>query len=155
MRLYDGVDAPPSEKRSTAVMRRLLHAQVTRFVLTGAFVAAVYFVVTTGLVVIAGAPTQLAVVVGYLCSLAVHFTANRHFVFASSDGYEHHLSAQGRRYILVALCSYTCTALLVALAERVDLPELAVALVVPILFAALTFFTLRSWVFRAPAAKID
>jgi putative flippase GtrA len=155
MRLYDIADALPADRGGTAVIRRLLHAQVTRFALTGAFVAAVYFAVTTGLAVLAGAPTQLAVIVGYLCSLAVHFTANRQFVFASSGGYAHHLSAQGSRYILVALCSYSCTALLVALAERADLPELLVALVVPILFAAVTFFTLRSWVFQAPAAKTD
>jgi putative flippase GtrA len=137
------------------VISSLLHAQVTRFAIVGTIVAAVYFAVTTALVVLAGAPTQLAVVIGYICSLAVHFTANRKFVFASSHGYALHLSAQGSRYLVVALSSYACTAILVALAHRAGLPELLVALVIPVLFAAVTFLTLRGWVFRPHAAKIE
>lgn len=137
------------------MIRNLLHAQFTRFALTGTVVAAVYLAVTTALAVLADAPTQLAVVVGYVCSLAVHFTANRRFVFASSAGYALHLSAQGSRYLVVVLSSYGCTALLVALAKRTDLPELLVALGVPVLFAAVTFVTLRGWVFRAHPAEAD
>jgi hypothetical protein len=75
---------PRADRPGAVVMRRLLHAQFTRFALTGMIVAAVYTIVTTSLVVLADAPTQLAVIVGYICALAVHFTANRHFVFASS-----------------------------------------------------------------------
>ena len=137
------------------MIRRLLHAQVTRFAIVGTVVAAVYFVVTTALVVLADAPTQLAVIVGYVCSLAVHFTANRKFVFASDHGYALHLTAQGSRYLVVALSSYACTAIFVGLAHRANLPELLVALGIPVLFAAVTFFTLRGWVFRAHAAKAE
>lgn len=136
-------------------MRRLFHAQFTRFALTGTIVAGVYFTVTTALVVLAGAPTQLAVIIGYICSLAVHFTANRNFVFASSTGYALHMTAQGSRYIVVALSSYGCTALLVALAKQAGFPELLVALGVPVLFAAFTFVALRGWVFRAHPAKAE
>lgn len=126
----------------------LPRAQLAKFALTGTLVAAVYFAVTTALV-LAGAPTQLAVVVAYACSLAVHFTVNRRFVFASSSGYALHLSAQGRRYLVVALSSYACTALVVALASRTDIPQLLVALGVPVVFTAFTFLTLRGWVFRS------
>jgi putative flippase GtrA len=137
------------------VIRGILHLQVTRFALTGTFVALVYSAVTTAVAVLADAPTQVAVAVGYLCALAVHFTANRRFVFASSSGYALHLSAQGGRYLVVVLSSYSCTALLVALAKRADVPQLLVALGVPVLFAAFTFVTLRGWVFRAHPAKAD
>jgi putative flippase GtrA len=137
------------------VITRLLHAQVTKFALTGAVVAAVYTAVTTGLVVLADAPPQLAVIVGYVCAIAVHFTANRKFVFASSHGYALHLSAQGSRYLAVALSSYACTAILVAFARRFGLSELLVALVIPVLFAAINFLTLRGWVFRAHASKAE
>jgi putative flippase GtrA len=137
------------------VISRLLHAQVARFALTGAVVAAVYTAVTTGLVVLVDAPPQMAVIVGYVCAIAVHFTANRKFVFASSHGYALHLSAQGSRYLVVALSSYACTAILVALAHRFGLPELLVALVIPILFAGINFLTLRGWVFRAHASKAE
>lgn len=137
------------------MITRLLHAQVTRFALTGAVVAAVYTAVTTGLVLLADAPTQLAVIVGYVCAIAVHFTANRKFVFASSHAYALHLSAQGSRYLVVALSSYACTTILVALAHRAGHPELLVALVIPVLFAAITFLTLRGWVFRAHASKAE
>jgi putative flippase GtrA len=135
------------------VIGRLLHAQLTRFAIVGTIVAAGYFAVTTALVVLAGAPTQLAVIAGYVCAVAVHFTANRKFVFASSSGYALHVTAQGSRYLIVSLSSYACTAILVALAHRADLPELLVALGIPVLFAAITFVTLRGWVFRAHAAK--
>jgi putative flippase GtrA len=137
------------------VIGRLLHAQLTRFLTVGAIVAAVYFSVTTALVVLAGAPTQLAVIAGYVCAVVVHFTANRRFVFASSSGYALHLTAQGGRYLIVVLSSYTCTAILVGLANRAELPELPVALAIPVLFAAITFVTLRGWVFRAHAAKAE
>jgi len=135
------------------MIRRLLRVRVVRFALTGTLVAIVYLVVTSALTVLAGAPTQLAVIVGYVCSLAVHFTVNRRFVFGSSTGYALHLSAQGARYLAVALSSYGLTALSVALAKRADVPELAAALGIPVAFAAVTFLTLRGWVFRAAEAE--
>jgi putative flippase GtrA len=129
------------------VIRGVPHLQLAKFAATGTLVAAIYFVITTALV-LAGAPTQVAVVVAYACSLAVHFTVNRRFVFVSSSGYALHLSAQGSRYLVVALSSYACTALAVALAARAGIPSLLAALGVPVLFAAVSFLTLRGWVFR-------
>jgi putative flippase GtrA len=126
----------------------LARAQFVRFALTGALVAAVYFAVATALIVLADAPAQLAVVIAYVCSIALHFTVNRGFVFSSTSGYAFHLSAQGGRYLLVALSSYALTALAVALAGSVGLPELVVALATPVAFTALNFFVLRAWVFR-------
>ena len=76
-------------------------------------------------------------------------------MFASSTGYALHLTAQGSRYLVVALSSYGCTALLVALAKQAGLPELLVALGVPVLFAAFTFVALRGWVFKAHPAKAE
>lgn len=127
----------------------LLRARFVRFALTGTLVAAVYLAITTALIVLFDAPAQLAVAVAYACSLALHFTVNRRFVFASSSGYALHLSAQGSRYVVVALSSYACTAILVALSKRLGLPELLVALAIPVAFAAFTFVTLRGWVFRS------
>jgi putative flippase GtrA len=127
----------------------LLRAKLARFALTGTLVAALYFSVTTALTLLVGAPTQLAVVVGYVLAVALHFTMNRRFVFASTTGYAHHLTAQGSRYLVVVLSSYACTALVVALADRAGLPELIAALGTPVAFAALSFFTLRGWVFRS------
>jgi putative flippase GtrA len=135
------------------MIRGLLRARIVKFALTGTLVAIVYLVVTSALSVLAGAPTQLAVIVGYVCSLAVHFTVNRRFVFASSTGYALHLSAQGTRYLTVAFSSYALTALLVALSRRADIPELVAALGMPVAFAAVTFLTLRGWVFRAAEAE--
>jgi putative flippase GtrA len=131
----------------------LSRAQFVRFALTGTLVAAVYFAVTTALIVLAEAPAQLAVVIAYVCSIALHFTINRRFVFSSSSGYAFHLSAQGGRYLLVALSSYALTALVVALAGRAGLPELPVALATPVAFTALNFFVLRGWVFRSATGR--
>ncbi len=89
----------------------LLRVKLAKFALTGTLVAAVYFAVTAALTLLVGAPTQVAVVVGYVVSVTLHFMVNRRFVFASSTGYAHHLTAQGSRYLVVALSSYACTAL--------------------------------------------
>jgi putative flippase GtrA len=134
--------------RVTALSR----AQFVRFALTGALVAAVYFAVTTALIV-SGTPAQLAVRLAYVCAIALHFTINRRFVFSSSSGYAFHLSSQGGRYLLVAVSAYGLTALVVALAGRADFPELLVALATPVAFTAFNFFVLRSWVFRSATAR--
>ena len=41
----------------------------------------------------------------------MHFTLNRQFVFAPSDGYVHGLSSHGKRYVLAAIVVYGVTAL--------------------------------------------
>ena len=68
------------------MIRAVPRVQFAKFALTGTLVAAIYFAVTTALV-LAGLHAQLAVIVAYICSLAVHFTVNRRFVFGSSSGY--------------------------------------------------------------------
>ena len=47
----------------------------------------------------------------YTGALVVHFTLNRQFVFAPSDGYAHGLSSHGKRYVLAAIVVYGVTAL--------------------------------------------
>jgi putative flippase GtrA len=130
--------------------------QLLRFAFTGALVAVLYFAVLTGLVVLADAPAQVALVVAFVTAVVVHFTLNRQFVFGSETTYALHLTAQGVRYLGVAFASYLVNA--VALATLPDLTGLPELLVVAVTTAAVTVFTfvaLRGWVFRTSPDSTD
>ena len=78
----------------------------------------------------------------------MHFTLNRKFVFASDSGYALHLTAQGVRYVSVALTSFAVTSAAVALLPGpLDVSPLAVFYAVSLLAAAVSFLALRGWVF--------
>lgn len=126
--------------------RRLLGRPV-RFVLSGSAVAVCQFTTMTVLV-LAGVPDQLSVALAFAAALALHFTLNRRFVFASDAGYALHLTAQGLRYMTVAITSYAATSTAVAfLPDALDLPVLAVFYGVSILSAGISFLILRRWIF--------
>jgi putative flippase GtrA len=128
-------------------VRRLLGHTPIRFVLSGGAVAVCQFA-TMPLLVAAGASDQLAVAGAYFSALVLHFTLNREFVFASDSGYALHLTAQGVRYVLVALTSFAVTSAAVALLPGpLDVSPIAVFYVVSVLTAAVSFLVLRSWVF--------
>jgi putative flippase GtrA len=132
---------------TTPPLTRLL----TRFALSGAAVAAVHLAIVTVLT-LAGLPIQIALVIGYVAAISLHFTLNRRFVFATDAGYHHRLSAQGARYLVVAVSSYAITAACLAtLPGALGVPELAVFFAVTAVLAVVSFVTLRAWVFR-PAA---
>ena len=139
-------------------MKRIvgLRPSAWRFAVTGGIVAVAYFAVTSALVGLAGVPAQLAIALGYAATLTLHFTLNRRFVFVSQRGYAMRLSSQGARYVVVALCSYALTAVVVAAAGRANVPELAAGLLTPLVLAGISFVVLRTWVFAsAPAALAD
>ena len=128
-------------------MRRLLGHTPIRFVLSGAAVAACQFA-TMPLLVAAGASDQLAVAGAYFSALVLHFTLNREFVFASDSGYALHLTAQGVRYVLVALTSFAMTSAAVALLPGpLGVSPIEVFYVVSVVAAAVSFLMLRRWVF--------
>jgi putative flippase GtrA len=130
--------------------------QLWRFAFTGTVVAALYFAVLTGLVVLADVPAQVALIVAFVTAVVVHFTLNRQFVFGSETTYALHLTAQGVRYLGVALASYLINAVALAtLPGLTGLPELAVVAVTTAAVTVFTFVVLRGWVFRASAEPTD
>jgi putative flippase GtrA len=142
----------PSVADSGAVGLRLLAFQLARFALSGGLVTAFMFATVTGLVAGAGVPAQAALVVAYVGGIVLNFSLNRQFVFVSGRGYAHRLSAQGLRFLAVALASYGLTALALAvLPGWLGVPELAVYLVTAAALALVSFLVLRHWVFRPTA----
>jgi len=138
---------------ASAVGFRLMVFQLARFALSGGLVTLFMFATVTGLVAGADVPAQIALAIAYVGGIVLNFSLNRQFVFVSGRGYAHRLSAQGARYLAVALASYGLTALsLAVLPGLLDVPELAVYLVTAAALALVAFVVLRSWVFRPTSA---
>lgn len=127
-------------------------AVLVRFAISGSAVAITHLGVVTVLT-LSGTPIQLALVLGYLLALGLHFTLNRNWVFASRDGFARGLSAQGIRYLVVALTSYALTAIALAvLPGALGVPDLAVFVVVTLVLGLIGFVVMRFWVFRSGRA---
>jgi putative flippase GtrA len=139
----------PSPARAVALRGHPTVRRLGRFALSGLAVQAVYATAMAGFLLALDLPRQLALVLSYCCALSVHFTLNRQFVFAPSDGYAHGLSAHGRRYLVVAAATYGVTALGLAVVPG----ALGVApylgwLLVTAAIAILNFLFLGRFVFR-------
>lgn len=129
--------------------------RIVRFAVTGGVVAALYVTAMTVLV-LAGTPAQVALPIAYALAIALHFTLNRHFVFVSQHGYAHALSAQGRRYLVVAFASYALTAISLAVLPRaLDAPRLLVYYVTAATLSLGSFLLLRRWVFASGALPAE
>jgi putative flippase GtrA len=125
---------------------------LSKFVLTGALVGAAHLGLVS-LMVVGGVPIQAALAMAFVIALALHFTMNRQWVFASEGGYALHFTRQGARYLVTAVASYAVTATAVAvLPDATGLPELAVFFLAAGAMACVSFVLLNLWVF-APAAE--
>lgn len=83
--------------------------QGIRFVLVGALVALIYLLVTTVLATVPGVPFQVALTIGFLTAMTVHFTLQRVFVWVSSVGFALPVYHQAWRYLTVAVTQYVIT----------------------------------------------
>ena len=129
-------------------------SRLVRFAISGGVVTAVYVATMTGLV-LAGLAAQASLPIAYLLAISLHFTLNRRYVFTSQHGYAHALSAQGRRYLAVALASYALTALsLAVLPSALDIPRLAVYYVTAAVLSLASFLLFRRWVFVSGAVPV-
>jgi putative flippase GtrA len=95
-----------------------LTGQLVRFGLTGGLVTVVYLTVTTVLSQVAGLPFQLALAIGFVSALLLHFTLQRLFVWIHEDGFALALGHQVRRYLLMAGAQYGATAAATAILPR-------------------------------------
>lgn len=111
--------APPGGARS--VVRYLasphsgLLGQLVRWGLAGGLVALLYLTVTTLLSQLAGLPFELALAIGFVCALMLHFTLQREFVWMHEAGFALRMGPQVRRYLLMAGTQYGITAASTAL----------------------------------------
>jgi putative flippase GtrA len=87
-----------------------LLGQLVRFGLTGGLVTIVYLTVTTVLSKVVGLAFELALAIGFVTAISLHFTLQRLFVWIHEDDFALALHRQVRRYLLMAGAQYGCTA---------------------------------------------
>jgi putative flippase GtrA len=135
--------------RAVALRQHPTVQRLGRFAVSGLAVQAVYAVLMALFLLGLGLPRQLALALSYSGALTVHFTLNRQFVFAPSDGYAHGLSSHGRRYLLVAVATYGVSALgLAVIPEALGVAPYVGWLLVTATIAVLNFLFLGRFVFR-------
>jgi len=124
--------------------------QGLRYSLAGTIVALSYLTTTTVLADVFGVPFQLALAIGFVTALLVHFTLQRFFVWVHHGEFALGLGAQVRRYLLVAGVQYAITVVATSvLPAALGLPVTPVYLVTAISLAALNFLIFRGGVFHA------
>jgi putative flippase GtrA len=86
-----------------------LPGQLVRFGLAGGFVTLVYIAITTLLSQVVGLPFEIALGIGFLSALLMHFTFQRLFVWVNEDGFALSFRKQVARYLTMAGTQYACT----------------------------------------------
>jgi putative flippase GtrA len=137
---------------------RLLHlrspdsgtvGQGVRFGIAGSVVALWYLLTTTVLAELVGVAFQLALAIGFVTSLFVHFSLQRFFVWVHHSEFALGLGRQVGRYLLVAGVQYAITAAATSvLPHALDLPVTPVYIVTALALAAANFMIFRSGVFH-------
>jgi putative flippase GtrA len=126
-----------------------------RFALAGGIVALVYFSVTVGLHEALGVPFQIALLIGFVTALIVHFTLQRAFVWVHADGYALATRHQASRYLAVAAAQYGITAAATAvLPDLLGVSVTYVYLATAVLTTIGTFLVFRARVFHPAASSL-
>jgi putative flippase GtrA len=122
----------------------------TRYLIGGGTTAAVYIGLTLLLSGPAGVNIQIAIPIAYTCSLVVHFSLQRWFVWAHHEEYALASHVQVGRYLLLALAQYAFTATATAvLPSALGVSAQLVYVVSAVLAAVLAFLAMRYLVFHA------
>jgi putative flippase GtrA len=126
--------------------------QPVRFVLAGGTVAVVNLC-TTLLLNTVGVPLQVAIPIGYVLGLTLHFTLQRLFVFANHDEFNLELHHQLGRYLATAGGQYLATAGLTALLPGLlGLDQRVVYVGVVVVLTVVTYLVNRAFVFHGSSA---
>lgn len=126
-----------------------LAGQGFRFVLSGVVVASVYVSVTTVLHDVFSLPFQLALVIGFVVGVCLHFTLQRLFVWRHQERFALAVHHQMARYLCVCGSQYGITALSTSqLPGAVGLPVEVVYLATILSIAGLNFVVFRGRVFH-------
>lgn len=124
--------------------------QGVRYALAGGIVALVYVITTTVLADVLAVPFQLALAIGFVTAICVHFTLQRFFVWVHHDEFALDVRNQVGRYLLIATAQYTITAASTSLLPTaLGVPVTLVYLVTALTLTAVSFLVFRSRVFHA------
>jgi putative flippase GtrA len=129
--------------------RSTTSAQGIRFAVSGGAVAALYLTVTAVGADVVGLPFQAALVIGFLCGIAAHFTLQRIFVWADDRGFALGVKSQLGRYLAVAALQYAVTAVVTRVVPAaLEVPVTPVYFVTALTLAALNFVVFRTRIFH-------
>ena len=132
-----------------------LPREFARYLVTGVTTAIGAFALMTILIAAVGLAAQIALAITYSSMLAVNFTLSRQWVWVHESGYAHHLTAQGRRYLVVAVSGYAVTALALATLPRLlDARPLVVYFPTTLVVAGASFVCSQVWVFRSRTPRL-
>jgi putative flippase GtrA len=128
--------------------------QLVRFALSGSVVAVVYVSVTTVLHDIFAVRFQIALAIGFVAGVALHFTLQRVFVWRHDEQFALAAHRQAVRYLSVCASQYGVTALATSqLPGLVGLPVEIVYLSTMLALAAFNFIVFRGRVFHPGAVS--
>lgn len=131
-----------------------LAGQGFRFALSGSVVAVVYVTITALLHDGFAVPFQLALAVGFVLSVALHFTLQRLFVWRHYERFALEVHRQAGRYLMMCAGQYAVTALATAkLPGLLGLPVDAVYVLTMLTVAGMNFIVLRGRVFHADVPR--
>jgi putative flippase GtrA len=124
--------------------------QGLRFAIAGTTVALWYLVTTTVLANVFGVAFQLALAIGFVTAVLLHFTLQRLFVWVHHSEFALGLGSQVGRYLVLAGTQYAITAAATAVLPRaLGLPVIPVYYATVIVLASANFLILRGGVFHA------
>lgn len=148
-----------STSTACRVLRRRLapasgvQGQGARYALAGAFVALVYLLTTSFLGEIVGLPFQVALSIGFVLALTVHFTLQRTFVWVHDEAFALPLQRQARRYLLVAGAQFGVTTASTSLLPAIlGLTAEVVYLLTVVVVTIVNFLLFRNIVFQPRGA---
>jgi putative flippase GtrA len=131
-----------------------LFGQGFRFALSGSIVAVVYVTVTTVLHDAFAVPFQIALAIGFVVSVCLHFTLQRFFVWRHYEGFALEIQHQALRYLLMCATQYGITALSTSqLPGVLGLPVEIVYFATMLTVAGLNFMIFRGRVFHPGRGK--
>ena len=123
--------------------------QGVRFALTGTVVAGVYVGTTTLLHSIFAVPFQIALAIGFVAGVGLHFTLQRVFVWRHDERFALGVEHQAARYLLMCAVQYGATALSTSqLPDLLGLPVEIVYVATMLTLAALNFIVFRGRIFH-------
>lgn len=129
--------------------------QGVRFAITGVVVALVYFATTTVLHLVAGLRFQVALVIGFVTGMLVHFTLQRVFVWRHHDEFALAVHHQLARYLLVSAAQYGVTAASTSLLPgALGLPLEVIYPATVLTVSGVNFLVFRGRVFHAGGGAV-
>lgn len=153
-RLFSGNHWSARIVRGIRSPSRGVSGEVLRFSLAGGTVLVVYLATTTTLADLVGLPFEVALVIGYLVAVVVHFTLQRIFVWIHLEGFALPMAHQAGRYLLASATIYGLTALATSiLPGPLGVPTEAVYLATAALLACFNFVILRSRIFHGHSSS--